>query len=147
MEKQLLATLIQARTLQLYYHYCHNLVHGPAFHSDHAFFAASYAALELNYDSLAEYFISTFGIKKFKTTEITRLISEQLEDIKIEEMCCCDMYKKAQELEKQYYKYIEATNRQASLGLQNALQGMATEVDVRVYKIKQRLIETEEKKK
>jgi len=145
MEKPILGALIKARATQIYYHHCHNLVAGEAFHSDHAFFAEAYQAFEGYYDSLVEYFIALFSNKKFKTNQVNKLVMEELEGIKVEEMCCCDMYETAVKMELDFQKYIEAVNKVGRLGLQNAVQGMATESDVRLYKIRQRLTEAEEK--
>jgi DNA-binding ferritin-like protein len=139
MEKALMAALIKARAMQLYYHYCHNLVTGKDFHSDHAFFAATYAAMELNYDALAEYFVALNGNKAFKTKQVSKLVQEELEGMSVESMSAEEMYKEALKMEAEYQTYLAATNKAAPLGLQNAVQGMATESDVRVYKIKQRL--------
>lgn len=139
MEKSLLASLIQARSMQLYYHYCHTLAYGCAFHSDHSFFGSSYAELEDDYDTLAEYFVSLFGNTKFKTAKVSELISEQLEEIQVESMDCEAMYNKALELEAQYQKYLVGVNKQGSIGLQNTVQGVATKSDVRTYKMQQRV--------
>jgi DNA-binding ferritin-like protein len=140
MEQTLMASLIKARALQLYYHYCHNLVQGEAFHSDHGFFAESYAALERDYDSLAEYFICSFSNKAFKTKVISELVHEQLDGLSIEEMSPKEMYNLAQKQEEEYQEYLTKCNKGAPMGLSNLLQGLATASDVRLYKIKQRSV-------
>ena len=144
-DKVLLASLIQARAMQLYYHYCHNLAYGETFHEDHAFFASAYAELEDDYDSLVEYFISLFSNSKFKTKEVSELVHEQLQELDVEKMDCNQMYSKAVELEEQYQKYLTQVNGKASIGLQNAVQGLATKSDVRLYKMRQKLYGSDDK--
>ncbi len=134
-----MAVLIKARVLQMYYHYCHNLVTGSSFHADHAFFAANYAALEKDYDSLVEYFISMYGNKAFKTKIISEVIYEQLKDLDVEKMTAEEMYSEAMKQEEEYELYLAKCDDGAALGLSNLLQGLYTAADVRVYKIKQRL--------
>lgn len=146
MEKTLMAAIIKARSLQLYYHHCHNLAHGPSFHSDHDFFKAAYQAAEANYDTLVEYFIALYSNKKFKTGAVIQGVALALEDMKIEEMCCCAMYDSAVGMELDFQKSLESVNKGARLGLQNAVQGMATESDVRLYKIRQRITEKDDDK-
>ena len=139
MDNALKAAIIKARALQLYYHYCHNLVTGCAFHSDHSFFGASYAALEGSYDSLVEYFIAIYGNSVFSTKEITELTCDELEDLEMNSMSAEGMYQLAVTFEQDFQMYLVDVNQVARLGLQNAVQGMATESDVRLYKIRQRL--------
>lgn len=131
--------LIYARAMQLYYHYCHNLAYGTSFHQDHAFFGASYAEMEDDYDALVEYFISIHGNSSFKTSKVSELVHEELEDLDIENMECVEMYQKAIELEKKFQGYLGKINESGSMGLQNAVQGMATKSDVRLYKMRQRV--------
>lgn len=139
MSKSLMAGLIKARAMQLYYHYCHNLVRGSDFHSDHNFFGDSYAALEGDYDSLTEYFISLNSNSAFKSKQVTELVSAELEGLAVEKMSAEDMYKEAIKMEEDYQKYLVSINKSGPLGLQNMIQGLATASDVRLYKIKQRL--------
>ena len=134
-----MAGLIKARAMQLYYHYCHNLVKGPMFQQDHGFFNDSYTALETDYDSLAEYFVSLNGNSSFKTKQVTELVLAELEGLAVEKMPADDMYKEAVKMEEEYQKYLTAINKAGPLGLQNLVQGLATASDVRLYKIKQRL--------
>jgi len=142
MENSLMASFIYARAMQLYYHYCHNLAYGPSFHEDHSFFGSTYAELESDYDTLVEYFISSFGNSKFKTAKISELVHEQLEELNVESMDCKAMYTKAIDLETQYQKYLKNANSKATLGLQNTIQGLATKSDVRLYKMRQKIYET-----
>jgi DNA-binding ferritin-like protein len=104
MSKPLMAGLIKARAMQLYYHYCHNLVKGATFQQDHEFFNASYTALETDYDSLAEYFVSLNGNSSFKTKQVTELVLAELEGLAVEKMPADDMYREAVKMEEEYQK-------------------------------------------
>lgn len=139
METSLKALIIISRSLQLYYHYCHNLVSGPGFHADHKFFGKSYKELEADYDLLVEYCVSMYGKEGFITQEITDMVARQLSDLSVEEMSAEEMYEKSIELEKEYQEYIVKLNSKAPLGLQNTVQDFATKSDIRSYKMKQRI--------
>lgn len=145
MEKDLIKALVHARAIQLFYHYCHNLVHSESFHEDHAFFGAAYKAFDTYYDQLVEYFVALYTHKKFKTAEISEAVCKLLENVKIEEMCCCDMYEAAIKIEQDFQTCLVKVNSKGSLGLQNTVQGMATESDVRLYKMKQRIYKEDKK--
>lgn len=134
-----MAALIKARAMQLYYHYCHNLVQGTAFHADHSFFESTYKTLDSNYDQLVEYFIALFSNKKFKSAEISELVHEELEGLEVEKMTAEKMYESAIKMEIDFQKYLSAVNEKGSIGLQNTVQGIATQSDVRLYKIRQRI--------
>lgn len=134
-----LKVAIAARTLQLYYHYCHNLCTGSTFMQDHAEFAANYAQAQLDYDTIVEYMIATLGNKAFDTKAINQILMEKLSSFKVESMSVDKMFEVALKLEKEYQEVIVPLEKKGSLGLKNALAGIAQLSDVRIYKIQQRL--------
>lgn len=134
-----LLPIIRLRVLQLYYHHCHNLVKGQSFFEDHAFFAASYAEVELQYDSLSEYCIATLGTKAFDTELITKGIAKGLSGLKLNSMGADEMYSKALELEEELYSDLTELDKGSPIGLRNMVGAFAELADVRKYKIKQRL--------
>lgn len=135
--------IVSARVLQLYYHNCHNLISGEGFFTDHEFFGASYPRLESDYDRLTEYYICAFGPKAFETKLISKAINEALEKIEVEEMSAKEMYKQAVKFEQKFYKELGAVDKEASIGLRNLVGDLAEQIDVRMYKINQRLVESE----
>lgn len=134
-----LKAALAARTLQLYYHYCHNLVTGPSFTQDHAEFAMYYAQAEKDYDVIVEYMIANLGNKAFDTRAVNEVLLKKLASIKVEAMSAEEMFEMALELEKEYQEALENLEAVGSIGLKNALGAIAELSDVRVYKIQQRL--------
>lgn len=140
MDKKLfIATLIRLRQLQLYYHYCHNLVTGPSFIADHEMLGGFYKEVEVNYDTVAEYLVALLGNKAFDTVNVTKLVAESLESFEIEDMSPEEMFKNALKIEQQLDDALTKLSKGAGIGLQNALGAVAELADVRKYKIKQRL--------
>lgn len=140
---KLLNPAVLARILQLYYHNCHNLISGETFFQDHSFMGDSYEAFEAVYDRFVEYYIATFGKEAFDTKAVITAVSERVAEIEVEKMCCCDMYKKGLELEQELYDHLETLNAKAPIGLQNMIGDVAEQLDIRKYKIQQRLLESE----
>lgn len=138
-----LGTIVQARLLQLFYHYCHNLVSGKSFFQDHKAFKDFYQQTESDYDRLAEYLIAELGKKAFSASSVNKVLFKELSDIDIDKMCCCDMYEKALELEADYNKMLTKLDKLGKLGLKNLVGDLAEKSDVRVYMIKQRLHKSE----
>lgn len=134
-----LKAAIAARTLQLYYHYCHNLVTGPSFTQDHAEFAAYYAQAALDYDVIIEYMIANLGNKALDTQAVNEVLFKRLSTIKVEVMSAEEMFEIALELESEYQQALENLEDKGSIGLKNALGAIAEFSDVRKYKIQQRL--------
>lgn len=139
MEQYLMAAIIRARILNLFYHHAHNVTVGPAFFQDHDFFAAAYGELELDYDKLAEYFIALNGRAKFVTKTINEVVEEQLSAYAVETMYASDMYMVALDLERKFQQDLELCLKKAPIGLQNAIGAMSELSDVRIYKMQQRL--------
>lgn len=138
-KEKFLLPLIRLRILQLYYHNCHNLIKGEAFHSDHAFFGAAYAEVELHYDSLAEYCVAALGCEALDTELIAKGLAKRLVGLKINKMSAEDMYEKALELEEELYKDLTDLDKGSPIGLRNMVGMFAELADVRKYKIQQRL--------
>ena len=137
MKNELLACAIQTRTMQLYYHYCHNLVTGPEFFQDHEFFATAYAEMELNYDLLVEYYISLESTLPVKT--INEMVHENLEQLAVDKMSADQMYGEALKLELDLQSYLEQLDKKGSLGIKDKVGAIASSSDTRMYKMQQRL--------
>lgn len=140
----LMKAIVTCRVMQLYYHNCHNLVSGETFFSDHSFFGDLYPRLESDYDRLAEFYIATFGKAAFETKALSTLVQEELDKFEVEKMSCKDMFSTSVELETKLYKELEAIDKKASIGLRNLIGDVAEQIDVRMYKLKQRLDEKED---
>ena len=131
--------IIAARVLQLYYHYCHNLVTGPTFLQDHEMFGGFYASVENDYDALVEYLIATLGNKAIETKAVNQLLMKQLTAIQVESMSAEDMFSKGLELEDELYSAIRILDAKGSIGVKNLIGDIAQKSDVRQYKVQQRL--------
>lgn len=134
-----LKAAITARILQLYYHYCHNLVTGPTFNQDHASFGEYYEQLEDNYDTIIEYMISILGNSSLNTKTVNQVIMEKLSNYNIESMSAEEMFEEGLKLEEEFQDALEVLDEEACPGLKNAIGAMAEISDNRKYKIQQRL--------
>lgn len=134
-----LKAIIAARVLQLYYHYCHNLVTGPTFTQDHELLGSFYGEAETAYDDLAEYLVATLGNQAFDTKAVTQVLASKLAESQVESMSAEDMFSKGLELEEELQEALEALNAGGSIGLQNLIGDIAQKSDVRKYKVQQRL--------
>lgn len=134
-----LKVVIAARTLQLYYHYCHNLSTGSTFMQDHEEFKTNYTQAEADYDVVVEYMIANLGNESFDTKTINQVLAGVLSSYQIESMTADKMFEIALKLEKDYQQVVANLEKNASLGLKNALGDVAQASDVRIYKIQQRL--------
>lgn len=134
-----LTVVIRLRVAQLFYHYCHNLTHGPMFLSYHDLFESFYKEVESHYDKIIEYTIADLGISAIDTQVINKAIQAQLEKYKVEEMTAQEMIERSLEIENDLYKDLEELADNSRLGLENALGTIAEASDVRSYKLKQLL--------
>ena len=130
---------IRARTMQMYYHFCHNLVSGETFFQDHEAFGEFYPALEGDYDRLVEYMIATLGPKALDVKLVNESLFDELNKLKVDKLCCCEMFEKGLELEQEYVKALTKLDKMAPIGLRNLVGDLAEKSDVRTYKIKQRI--------
>lgn len=131
--------IIAARVLQMYYHYCHNLVTGPTFTQDHGMFGDFYDQAESDYDSLVEYMIATLGNKSLETKAVNQILMKELSGIPVEGMSAEQMFLKGLELEEELYEALEQLDAKGTIGLKTLVGDVAQKSDGRRYKVQQRL--------
>lgn len=122
------------RTLQLMAHNFHNLVTGPCFFSDHAFFGDLYDAYETAYDGCIERLIGT-GPKP-NLSVIQQKAVQGLQDSPEDAE---SMFGMILESEKALQQLCEQFEGQASAGTVNMTAQLADDSEVRCYKLQQRL--------
>lgn len=138
-QKQFLKVAARLRVLQLFYHNCHNLAHGPTFVADHGLLGDFYSQAEDHYDAVVEYMIATLGGQAFDTSMLAEAVCEELEKFKAETMPMPEMFLTALQLEAEMYSDIESLEKGSPIGLRNLLGDVGQASDVRKYKLKQRL--------
>ena len=121
------------RYMQFYAHVAHNMCSGPTFVSDHPFLAELYGAYEEEYDGVIERMIG-LG-EKINLAEIHKMAAKDLEVPQSFEQA----FKELMVCEKSLCKACEALAKDASLGTENMLAGIADKSEMRQYKLKQRL--------
>jgi len=136
-KEQFLTVVIRLRVTQLYYHYCHNLTHGPMFFSYHELFGEFYPEVEVDYDKIIEYAVAVLGIESIDTETINTLVAEELNEYKIEQMSPEEMIENSLKVEQDLYSDLNSLFQGSIIGLQNSLGGIAERSDVRQYKLKQ----------
>jgi len=124
----LTTTATQARTMQLFYHDAHNETSGPNFHEDHEFFGQAYKELTDQYDVLAEELV--------KRGQSVQPLKHAIDKVEISSGA---WYRTALDMENRWQDRLNALNKSAPLGLQDALGTFASSSDVRIYKIQQKL--------
>lgn len=133
---------ITARAAQLIAHQMHNEVTGCSFFSDHEFLGELYGTYEGIYDDVIERMIG-LGITP-NISEINRSAMAEYLQYDITEMDCCDMFETLLGVEENIRKWAEAADKTATYGSRNFLQGIADDSEKRVYKLKQRTLDTDE---
>lgn len=134
---------IQLRLMQLYYHNCHNFVGRQSFFSDHDAFASFYGAMEDAYDSVAERIIGLFGVKALDVKTQIKEIANKLQVLPCEQAKNNKIYfDKALILEQELNKLLDVVikNPKTTEGCRDLLAGLASDCEVRQYKIKQRMM-------
>ena len=131
---------MQLRSMQVYYHNCHNLTKGQSFFGDHVSFNEFYSAVEEQYDSVAERAIGLYN-EPLDLSILLPAISKNLEMVLGDYKTSDDMHKGGLELEKELMKICELVeeNPMATLGTKNLTAGIADDSEIRSYKLNQRL--------
>jgi len=132
---------IKLRTMQLYYHFCHNFARGPVFMQDHAAFNEFYDEATDDYDAVIE----NAMVKEGDEVVCPKM---QLKSIygRIKELKCVDaesdkvLFEQGLMLEKELCTYIEDVKQSGvSLGCETLIGDVAARSEVRQYKIGQRI--------
>lgn len=121
------------RYMQLYAHMAHNLCSGYTFVADHPFLAELYSGYEEDYDAVIERMIG-LG-EKVDIPNIQKMAVKDLEAPESFE----EAFKELLNCEKSLCKACEGLAKDASLGTNNLLAGIADKSEMRQYKLKQRL--------
>lgn len=143
--------LILSRALNLIYHHMHNVASGHSFFADHAELALMYAAVDADYDSVAERRIGLGNA--FSASDAANVVAEAAELLKalpeaetitiatqeISTPSINAMFSFAMQLESEYVRELKSAESGMSAGTINMLQGLADLSEVRQYKIGQRL--------
>lgn len=132
--------LVHLRTVQLFYHNCHNTVKGPTFHGDHKLFGAFYTEAEENYDSVAERFIGLMGVEAFDGAKVAAEASVFLTQLPpLSEPK--NMFKAGLALEQKLVAVCNECDKDPrySSGTRALVGDIANAAEARVYKIKQRI--------
>lgn len=128
-----LATVFRAA--QFYAHAAHNMTKGETFFSDHDYFGDLYGAYEEAYDGIIERMI---GLSmKPDINKITMDAAKVMAEYDYFSTAKC--FTVLLETEMEICALIDKLNKNASLGTQNFLQGLADDSEKRQYKIGQRI--------
>lgn len=138
MNLQLLINLATyLRSMQLYYHNCHNMTKGSSFVGDHNLFGELYPELENQYDSLVERIIgiSDQPLNLFEMNSKSGLLMKNLP----QQMSNDDMFRNGLNFEKQLIRLCEEIDKSGfSSGTRQLVGDLANSAEMRVYKLKQR---------
>jgi DNA-binding ferritin-like protein len=132
--------LVQLRSMQLFYHNCHNLTKGQAFFGDHPAFNDFYSEIEDQYDSVVERAIGLYH-EPLDLSILLPAISKNLEMVLGDYNTPEDMLNGGLALEKELIKICDLVedNPMATLGTKNLIAGIADSSEIRSYKLNQRL--------
>ncbi len=133
--------LIHLRVMNLFAHSAHNLVARMPFHQDHEFFGEVYAAVDTDYDGVAERIIGVYGESAMNLAEIIQAVSvkvAQLPSIGVKENKL--FYNVQLQLEQELCKLCQAAIASGvSEGTKQMLGDVCNFSEIRQYKIKQRI--------
>lgn len=140
MEMKFKLLIVQLRSMQLYYHNCHNLVKGPTFLPDHELFGEFYPALESDYDSAAERAIGLFN-EPLDLNVILPAISKNLEAVLSNYNDNNSMLQGSVVLEHELLKIVNLIDSDplSSPGVKQLVGDIADKSEARLYKLNQRL--------
>lgn len=125
------------RTAQFVAHAAHNLVRGPSFFADHAWFGSAYDAYETAYDSVVERAIG-LGEQIDLAGLTAKAATAAAEDIGGTE--ADNLFRTLLRYEEQICDACEdCCEEECSDGTENLVQGIADQSEARVYQIRQRL--------
>lgn len=135
----LLKALVSLRCLQLHYHACHNVTHGPSFVGDHGLFADFYGQAETAYDRVAEFLVGKLGREQLASGLVVEAVADRLKELAPEGGSVEDMLRSGLELESELEGILEELDEAGGVGLKNLVGDLAEQIEVRRYKINQRL--------
>lgn len=140
MDEILRLLLVQLRSMQLYYHNCHNLVKGKSFFADHEAFNEFYTQLDGQYDSVAERAVGLYN-ESLDLNIILPAINMNLQIVLKEYNNSEDMHTGGVLLEKELLKICSLVEKHpmATGGTKELVAGIADNAEVRLYKLNQRL--------
>ena len=124
------------RTLQLYYHSCHNIVVGPDFNHDHALFGDFYEEVEDDYDAMIEESILNEGRNGINLKNQLKQIYDNIKAIDVMTVDRLVMYRTGIQLEKKLQTMLEECKKSnPTLGTETLLGDVAKKCGVRLYKM------------
>lgn len=135
----LLTALVNLRSLQLYYHSCHNVTHGSSFVGDHSLFSDFYKEAEAGYDRVAEYLVGKMGREALLSSDVISAVAERLAKLAPQTDTVEEMLELGCELEDELEESLNELDNLGGIGLKNLVGDLAEQIDVRKYKILQRL--------
>ena len=142
MENSLKELVVLLRTMQLFYHNCHNVCFGATFLSDHNLFADFYGQIEDDYDSVAERLIGLYGKQHLSLKEIMEKVEDLVEELQEPNKAAVEgMLAQGGLLEFRLKSTIDMLCKSTELseGSRNLLAQVADNAEMRIYKIRQRM--------
>lgn len=134
--------LAMLRATQIVHHTAHWQVKGPSFVGDHALFAELYAAIDKEYDALAEKIVAKYGVEAVDAIDQLAKITTVVKRAKETDH---DLMRRSLAVEEGLQVVLDAVRKhmqkeeQLSIGMDNFLQGIADSHETAVYKLTQRV--------
>ena len=121
------------KLMNLYFHNAHNLISGPTFLEDHAFFGDLYSSADESYDAIVERIIGN--------DEELDLVSIAKESVNLLDKLDDNYYENALVLLEESVKLIDEISKSGKVDVadQNLIQGQADSAKVFIYKIKRKI--------
>lgn len=121
------------KLMNFYFHNAHNLISGPTFLEDHAFFGDLYSSADENYDAIVERIIGN--------DEELDLVSIAKESVNLLDKLDDNYYENALVLLEESVKLIDEISKSGKVDVadQNLIQGQADATKIFIYKIKRKL--------
>ena len=119
--------------MNFYFHNAHNLISGPTFLEDHAFFGDLYSSADESYDAIVERIIGN--------DEELDLVSIAKESVNLLDKLDDNYYENALVLLEESVKLIDEISKSGKVDVadQNLIQGQADATKIFIYKIKRKL--------
>ena len=134
--------LVHTRAMNLITHHFHNICGRVGFFGDHAFFNEVYEALDAAYDSVAERLIGLHDSTAVPLIQVLEASNMKLKQLPQDYKDNAQMFQVLLQLENEMKGIIEEyiKSGQYSQGTVNMLAQLADDSEMRIYKIKRRLV-------
>lgn len=142
MKQVLMEMIISLRCMQFYYHQAHQVAARSTFFSDHDAFGSFYAELEADFDSVSERNIGMFGGDAQNFPVILEGVSAKLKSYPHIAKDNNAYFEAGLKMEEALNKAVDAACKspECNEGLKQLLGNIADKSQVRMYKIKRRIL-------